>query len=347
MKVVKIIKSSALYGAYRSIMVAIRSLNRKSHNEFKYPKLLMYGTLCHAVVFRKFRADEFINFHYMERNRKERKRYVTIKESYRFFKQLNYSKYSCRVLDSKKDEYDFFERYYHRDFLAVGKDEIGTEKAVEKLRQFAERNHSFIVKPHEGSGGKGVKIIDTDNVGQDEFAALFDGYENGFSVEQLIEQCEFTAKFHPKSVNTVRINTARYDDGEVELLWPLFRFGEGDSVVDNAAIGGIAVALDMNTGVSIGAADESGNLYTKHPEYGFSLVGFQIPEWGQLCDMARELAILLPDTDCHFVGWDFALMDDGWVVVEANSLPGLGCWQIAAGKGVRSDFERMKSRYGL
>lgn len=346
MKIAKIIKSSTLYQAYRNCAVAIRQLNKNYRNENHYPKWKLYGSLCCAVAFRKFRADEFIYLHYMEHTWKERKQFVPSKERYQFMKQLNYSMYSCDILDTKKKESAFFKKYYQRDTLAIDKDDMGTDESMKALKDFVERNRKFIIKPLDGFGGKCVKIVNMDELDQGEFDSLVGEFEEGFIVETLIKQSDFVAKFHPESVNTVRINTVRYDDGTVDVLWPCLRFGRGASVVDNAASGGTSVALDPVTGISIGAADENGNSYTMHPDYGFPLVGFQMPDWNQACDLVRKLALMLPNTDCRLVGWDLALTDEGWMMVEANSLPSI-IWQIAAGRGVRSDFERIKKAFGL
>ena len=56
--------------------------------------------------------------------------------------------------------------------------------------------------------------------------------------------------------------------------------------------------------------------------------------------MAIQLASVIPE-GC-FIGWDLALTDKGWVMVEGNYSP-LLIWQIAVGKGVREEFEQMKS----
>ena len=71
------------------------------------------------------------------------------------------------------------------------------------------------------------------------------------------------------------------------------------------------------------------------------LIGFTIPKWTEACDMAAELAKNIPEA--VFVGWDLALSDSGWVMVEANSSP-LILWEIAVRRGIRREFNEMRRK---
>ena len=111
--------------------------------------------------------------------------------------------------------------------------------------------------------------------------------------------------------------------------------------MDNAGAGGVFGAVDTATGVITNVSDEFHHTFTKHPDTGISLVGFQVPKWKEACEKAITLAGLIPD--CHFVGWDLALTEKGWVMVEGNHQPFL-IYQIATGKGLRREFTKLKKR---
>lgn len=143
------------------------------------------------------------------------------------------------------------------------------------------------------------------------------------------------AEFHPQSVNTVRIPTFKTKDG-IKIMYPFMRTGCGDSFVDNAGSGGVLAVIDPTTGKTIAACDENGNDYEVHPDSGKQIVGFTIPQWEEAVSMAKELAMVLPDV--KYTGWDLALTNKGWVMVEGNNR-GQFLWQYALHRGCRSEFE--------
>ena len=160
-------------------------------------------------------------------------------------------------------------------------------------------------------------------------------FRNGYIMEEVIKQNPEMARFHPESVNTVRIPTIRTGD-RVRVVIPFMRTGRGSSIVDNAGAGGIICALDVEEGSIIAAADEHGNRYDKHPDTGEMLIGFKVPRWDEAKQMAVELAAVVPDN--RYAGWDLALTENGWVLVEANAR-GQFVTQIATKKGFRKELE--------
>ena len=124
-------------------------------------------------------------------------------------------------------------------------------------------------------------------------------------------------------------------------MWPVLRMGRSGCLVDNAGQGGIFAAIDVKTGVTFAAADESRNRYFIHPDSHKELIGFVVPRWEEACALAKSLSYRLPEAG--FVGWDLALTDDGWVMVEGNAYP-LIIYQIALGKGIRGEFDEMRRK---
>ncbi len=241
------------------------------------------------------------------------------------------------ILNDKWVSYQHFGPYYRREMLMVKPDGQGASE----FAGFMSRHPRFLVKPIDKRCGMGIRIVN-DSIFPDGAQSLLAMYPEGFLAEELIVQDPALAQFHPESVNTLRINTFFGPDGPV-VKWPCLRTGRGDSIVDNAAIGGIFGAIDVATGIIIGASDEMHHTYESHPDTGIRMVGFQIPRWEEVCRLAKELATAIPEA--HFVGWDFALTPDGWEIVEGNNCP-LLIWQYAAGQGIKPEFEQMKKAYG-
>ena len=247
-----------------------------------------------------------------------------------FYKRTN-SKRAYDLLCDKFMSYDFFKSFYNRDVVLV-KD----GKGHEKYEDFCAKHTRFILKPLRSNCGKGIQIVDQKELVLS-LSVLESSYPRGFIVEELISQSSLLAQFHSSSVNTLRINTVNYGK-TIEVKWPCLRMGRGDKVVDNAGSGGVFGAIDVVSGKIIAASDEFHHVYTVHPDTGIPIVGFEIPLWKEACELAKQLASLIPD--CPFVGWDFALTDNGWIMVEGNYGP-LLIWQIAVGKGIREEFEKM------
>ena len=241
---------------------------------------------------------------------------------------------SQSILNDKYKTYLHFKDYYKRDMVFVGNME-----AIDDYLSFCYSHPHFIVKPISKSCGRGIQLI---NANEASFSVddYLNSNPNGFVVEELIKQDAALSQLHPESVNTVRINTVNYGK-VIEVKWPCLRIGRGEFVVDNAGAGGIFGAIDVATGMITNVSDEHNHTFSEHPDTGVPLIGFNVPKWEEACEMAKHLAGMIPD--CHFVGWDLALTDKGWVMVEGNCRPYL-IYQIATGKGIRKEFSEMKKR---
>lgn len=74
--------------------------------------------------------------------------------------------------------------------------------------------------------------------------------------------------------------------------------------------------MDSRTGVVVCAGDEMGNDYIYHSDTNVKLIGYKIPRWDEAVSTAINLAKQVPDV--RYVGWDLALTDNGWVLIEGN-----------------------------
>ena len=243
------------------------------------------------------------------------------------------------VVDDKYNSYVFFQKYYGRRALLITLLEIDNGIGLEKLKAFVGKtDQSYIIKPLNMSSGKGIKVMSS----IPEILEYVKMLRRDVIIEELIIQDESLAEFNNSSVNTLRINTANYDNGEVDILWPCLRIGRAGSIVDNAGSGGIFAAIDVTTGKTIAASDESRNVWKVHPDSKCELIGYSIPRWQEAVELVKELANVIPDAG--FVGWDLALTKQGWVMIEANSGP-LIIYQIAVNRGLRAEFCEVKKKF--
>lgn len=260
-----------------------------------------------------------------------------------------------QITKDKFASYRQLEEFYKRKVCAYNPSPNLSVKEVyeaydwqKDILDFLASHMHWIIKPLAEACGQGVKIIKRGDSEDPDLLLnqYMTDYPNGFVLEELIQQHDSLAKFHPSSVNTIRINvfnSTNYN-GEVDLQFPCFRVGRKGAVVDNAGNGGIIVAIDVKTGQLISAADEDGQFYQEHPDTHVSFVG-TLPFWKELLSIAKQVALKMPES--KIAGLDFALdKENGWMLVEINSDPHM-LYEIATQKGIRSYMENFAHICGV
>ena len=274
-----------------------------------------------------FFPEEFFQNHFQDKSFEERSDFISeqVKDV------LLVSHCSDKKFEHTKNKAEFYKitkPYFHRDVCLVSED---TSK--ETFVAFVERHPKFIAKPVEGSTGVGTIIIEIHDKVETEVVYSRLLQQGTWFVEELIIQHPDMAQWNPTSVNTLRVPTFRTADG-CRILQPFFRTGRKGSIIDNAGQGGVFAVFDPDTGVIItDGVDEYGGIYEMHPDSKLKFKGWQIPQYDELKKLAAELIHLMPFGQ-KYVGFDFALSQDGGVLVEGNSL-GQFVGQIAEQKGVR------------
>jgi hypothetical protein len=130
---------------------------------------------------------------------------------------------------------------------------------------------------------------------------------------------------------TVRLLTCRNEQGRAEATNAAFRMAIGNSVVDNFHQGGLATAVDMQTGV-IGIASDIGirpdvGWRDTHPVSGARFAGRTLPHWPDVVALAVRAHEAFPHR--VVVGWDVAMLADGAMIIEGNGKPDLDIHQRA------------------
>ena len=280
--------------------------------------------------------EEFFLYHFDEISERKKSTFLTYDRRGTYTLLLNEPE-TARFLTDKGKTFDYFGKYYGRDLLRVTK----TTKD-ETVLDFINERKRVIVKAADGSMGKGIKLLNRSDFDSPQ-AMLAAVRRCGPCVVEDVLQAEATmSALHPQSLNTVRTPVFLERDGSVRVFHPCLRVGRGDSVVDNAGSGGVFANIDAVSGVVItDAVDEYGRTYQTHPDTGFRFKGMQIPKWDELLSLARELALVLPSV--RFIGFDLALTENGWVMVEGNRNP-QPIQQMVDQVGLRAEFDEMLKR---
>lgn len=159
-------------------------------------------------------------------------------------------------------------------------------------------------------------------------------------IEEYVHQASELKALHPSSLNTARIITVVDRTGIPHIIGTLFRIGKDGNVVDNGASGGILCALSEDGTIQKSMDKKNNRFYIQHPNTGHPLVGFTIPRWSEAIALALELALKKPGI--RYCGWDLALTDNGWVMIEGNEGAELAGIQIFGG-GCKPSIERYLS----
>ena len=193
-------------------------------------------------------------------------------------------------------------------------------------------HRDLIVKPAKGRGGRAIERWDCvaeagfrNPEGQilgDE--ALLDRLLERSREECLLVQPRLTN--HPEIADlgggiltTARIMTCLDEVGAPEATTAAFRVAVENTTVDNFHAGGIAAAVELSTGRlgrAVGLRGKS-PWYAAHPITGSAIEGRRLPFWKEALELVTRAHAAFPGL--VLVGWDVGLLEDGPVLIEANT----------------------------
>lgn len=234
-------------------------------------------------------------------------------------------KENAKYFKDKDKTYQLFSKFYHREVKLFN--DISQKQAFD---DFLRKHGKIILKPKSERCSSGICIIEGG-----EYESLLSRFNGEFLAEELVTQHPEMAKLNASSVNTVRLTTMRMDD-RVVILQPTLRCGRVGSVVDNHCAGGLSCLVNAETGIIEKAVIKNSDYISEHPDTGFHLLGFKVPCWSEALSLAEELCQVLPSN--RLTGWDLALTENGWVLIEANHFPLFAMQQLTL-KGIRPQLD--------
>ncbi|MGP9801181.1 sugar-transfer associated ATP-grasp domain-containing protein [Rheinheimera sp. NSM] len=139
-------------------------------------------------------------------------------------------------------------------------------------------------------------------------------------IQKRIIQHDMLSKFHPGSLNTIRVVSIIDDEQNVSVIAAFFRMGNNGSVVDNASAGGVVCDVDTESGMlgDIGYMNTGRNVeqLSAHPCTNIRFKDGKIPYFDQIIKMVTQAHKVSPWI--FSVGWDVAIAQDGPVIIEGN-----------------------------
>lgn len=305
---------------------------------------MFYRSIYDYWVYGNNIGEEFF-YGFDRKTHEEKCRYVTFQNRFRYIHHLN-NRADKYLLDNKYVAYENMKPYYRREIILLeGEEDYG------RFLDFTQRHPVFIVKPLDLGLTQGVHREDMAD--WPDPRALFDqlleegrtytqtytwGRHHSMILEELIPQCAELSAVHPTSVNAVRCTTVRVD-GKVHIFTPWLKIGMGGEFITGGPRGSLLAPIDVDTGVICGPGyDEFTHSYEIHPYTGVPIRGMVIPRWEEMKQMAVELALMHPTLG--YIGWDLALTDEGWCVMEGN-FAGEFLGQLVHRRGMKQEVEAL------
>lgn len=278
---------------------------------------------------------EYFLFNFKDRSDAERWEFETDIDRIQTLRKITGEKLFMEEINNKFHFYQLARQFFKREVIMVDKN-----TSVDLFVYFCSRFKVVFIKPLESSQGRGARFFTYSD--KQSAIALFNQLQadgSSWMVEECIHQSIAMGQWNMTSVNTIRIPSF-LREGKFTVIWTRMRMGKKGAIVDNAGAGGIVVNVDPKTGVfTSDGIDESYNRFDKHPDSGLTFKGWQVPRWGELLSTVEELHRTVFNKHVY-VAWDFALTDEGWVVIEGNWGQLLG-QQTASQVGVRKQFHEL------
>lgn len=248
--------------------------------------------------------------------------------------------------------YLYIENDGHYTYLMDSPEHI--KKDSDYLLNLLKDKKILALKPNRGSGGTGFTFLqyengklyrDREEISLSEFEQ-FKSSINGFIVTEFVRQSDEMERIYPMITSAFRVILYKkvcenpYADADYGYLLGYARFATGKSkAASNNNQGGLAVTLDWDKGEYVGGYrglhefwGSSDEVWTsdRHPDTGVVLNGTKIQNWDIIKKGLVSICKHLGSLD--YFGFDVVITNDGFKILEINSLPSIGSGQHLYGK---------------
>lgn len=207
------------------------------------------------------------------------------------------------------------------------------ESFISDFRQYP----SFVIKPNRGSQGNGILVIhhrEGDNyvtaggrqMNEEDLvqhtaeilAGSYsqDGRHDSAYIEPLLIQDPRLSELAEHGLADIRVIICNGSPVAAMLRLPT----KGSDGKANLHQGAVGIGVDVLSGITRNASLKGKQIQT-HPDSGQSLVGYSVPDWPVIMDIALECSRAIP---LGYIGVDVCIDQDlGPLVLEVNGRPGL------------------------
>ena len=298
---------------------SIAALNRrfkdlKDRGELEKP--VGYYELDWLRCLLKYKAspNDYILFRMYSKNSWEREGVLTFKKHAAVDRLLNNYDADIDLIGNKARFNEYMKDYIKRDWIYSGK------ASFDELEEFFKKHETVFFKPVKSTQGSGIKKLQYSS--EDDRNFLSENRSGDFLLEEAIKQNEVIQNINPYAVNTLRVNTILAYDGEPVILHVCLKVSVDKSCVDNLSAGGYVYPVDLKSGkiLKTGISYYDNTAPEKHPVTGADIVGITIPYFEDIKNEVKKMAVKFPDF--RYLGWDIAVTETGFDVIEVNTSPG-------------------------
>jgi alpha-L-glutamate ligase-like protein len=233
---------------------------------------------------------------------------------------------------------------------------VTTQHEIEHAEDLLHSLPAFVIKPAQGSGGKGILVIieqrDAKFIKSNGSEISFEevkrhmtniisglhslgGRDDVAIIEALVQISPIFQDFSFEGVPDIRLIVFK-GYPIMGMLRLATRASDGKANLHQGAVG---VGLDIGTGRAI-AAVQNNQQITHHPDTDADLSAIQVPNWKQLLLLAARCFDV---TQLGYLGCDIVIdLNRGPLLLELNARPGLSI-QIANNAGLLPRLHEIES----
>lgn len=278
---------------------------------------------------------DYYCFRFYEKSHSERSKWAGTGFMYEYQLRMN-PKGSRELLVNKVQFLNHYRLLVKRMFLHIS--DFSSDSI--ELNEILRKSERLVLKGSRGQIGAEVEVISSETYTPQKLLDHMKQHHYDL-IEEYVIQHPSLNDLSPSGLNTVRIITQK-DNDEIIFLAARLRISV-NSPVDNMAAGNIAASVDLKTGMVTGPgvfSDITKDSVRVHPVTGKDIVGFIIPHWEKVLELAATAA--RDASGNRSVGWDIAVTGDGAELIEGNHNWCKLLWQLPINKGLKAELLRFQ-----
>lgn len=206
------------------------------------------------------------------------------------------------------------------------------ENSIDGIIQLLKKEGDLAVKLLNGSLGIGFYkfssindqlYVNGKNVSYKEMLNLISELDEYLIMEYLYPH-KYLSSIFSKTPNTMRLITVYDDTDGPQITRGAIQFGTNRTgFIDNGADEGVWANIDIDTGKFFEGRRSLGNKIAtcyNHPDTGAKLKG-DLPNWKYIKENIIKICNYIPQL--KYMGWDIVITDEGFKILEINSMPEL------------------------